>query len=134
MDKIPTGTWVVVADGTHARLFHNVGVNGALSLKQVEEVKPNPLDEQGPSGERPPEQSPEQAEEATFAKQLAHRLNAAVLKHEFDHLFLVADPKTLGEIRPQLHVEASKRIVGELAKTLTNSTLTDIEGILGAKE
>jgi protein required for attachment to host cells len=136
MHSIPTGTWVVVADGTHARLFHNVGKQDALRLKQEDLVKPDTVDEnaQGPSGHRPPDESPEQANEATFAKQLAHRLNAAALKQEFEHLFLIADPKTLGEIRPQLHVETTKRITGEMAKTLTNSTLEDIEKILQASE
>lgn len=136
MSKIPTGTWVLVADGTHARLFHNVGKQGALQLKQADLIQPDMIDEQGqgPSGQRPPEASPEQTDEATFAKQLAHRLNAAALKQEFEHLFLVADPKTLGEIRPQLHTETSKRITGELTKTLTNSSLVDIEKILKANE
>jgi protein required for attachment to host cells len=134
MEKIPTGTWVVVADGTHARMFRNVGENGTLSLKQEEDMKPDAQDEQGPSGNRPPDSSPEQTEEATFAKQLANRLNAAALKHQFDHLFLVADPKTLGEMRPQLHLETSKRLVGELTKTLTNSTLADIEKALAQSE
>jgi protein required for attachment to host cells len=133
MANIPTGSWVVVADGTHARLFHNVGKDGVVSLKQDEAITPNPLDEQGPSGHRPSESTPSQNEEATFAKQLAHRLNAAALKQEYEHLVLIADPKTLGEIRPQLHVETSKRIVVELAKTLTNSSLEDIESTLGAK-
>jgi protein required for attachment to host cells len=136
MHAIPTGTWVVVADGAHARLFHNVGKQDALKLKQDDLLKPDVSDEQaqGPSGHRPPEESPEQTEEATFAKQLVHRLNAAALKQEFEHLFLVADPKTLGEIRPQLHAETTKRITGELAKTLTNSTLEDIEKILKAND
>lgn len=136
MHKIPTGTWVVVADGTHARLFHNVGKQDALQLKQADLIEPDMDDEQGqgPSGQRPPEATPEQTEEATFAKQLAHRLNAAALKQKFEHLFLIADPKTLGEMRPQLHTETSKRLSGELAKTLTNSPLADIEKILQAQE
>ncbi|MEP7043491.1 MAG: host attachment family protein [Dokdonella sp.] len=135
MHKIPTGTWVVVADGTHARLFRNVGKQDALQLKQDDVMKPDGVDEsgQGPSGHRPPEASLEQTDEATFAKQLAHRLNAAALKQEFEHLFLIADPTTMGEIRPQLHAETIKRITGELAKTLTNSTLEDIEKILKAQ-
>jgi protein required for attachment to host cells len=134
MLNIPTGTWVVVADGTQARLFHNIGKQDTLRLKQEELVKPDTSDAQaqGPSGHRPPEESLEQAEEATFAKQLVHRLNAAALKQEFEHLFLIADPKTLGEMRPQLHVETSRRLTGELAKTLTNSTLEEIEKSLKA--
>ena len=136
MHKIPTGTWVVVADGTHARLFHNIGKQDALLLKQEELIHPDVVDEsgQGPSGHRPPEESPAHADEATFAKQLVHTLNAAALKQEYEHLFLVADPKTLGEIRPQLHAETSKRLTGELAKTLTNSSLENIEKILKAND
>lgn len=136
MNRIPTGTWVAVADGTHARLFKNVGKQDALRLMQEDILKFEVDDEQGqgPSGHRPPEESPEQNNEATFAKQLVHRLNAAALKQEFEHLFLIADPKTLGEIRPQLHAETTKRIIGELAKTLTNSTLEDIEKILIVNE
>lgn len=136
MQKISSGTWVVVADGTHARLFHNVGKHDALKLKQVDLMEPDTADgqAQGPSGHRPPEASTEQTDEATFAKQLAHRLNAAALRQQFEHLFLIADPRTLGEMRPQLHVETTRRLTGELAKTLTNSTLEDIEKILQAGE
>ncbi len=136
MHKIPTGTWVVVADGTQARLFHNVGKHDRLTLKQEVLLTPELVDAQGqgPSGRRPIESSPEDTDEATFAKQLVHRLNAAALKQEFEHLFLIADPKTMGEIRPQLHSETSKRLTGELTKTLTNSTLEDIEKILKANE
>jgi protein required for attachment to host cells len=135
MHKIPTGTWVVVADGTQARFFHNLGKQDALQLKQINLLSSDDDDAQGqgPSGHRPPEASMEQTDEATFAKQLAHRLNAAALKQEFEHLFLIADPTTMGELRPQLHVETSKRITGELTKTLTNSTLEDIEKILKAQ-
>ncbi|WP_426688169.1 host attachment family protein [Rhodanobacter ginsengiterrae] len=136
MHKIPTGTWVVVADGTHARLFHNIGKHDALRLKQEALIKPdtNDTEDQGPSGHRPPEATPEQTDEATFAKQLVQRLNAAALKQEFEHLFLIADPKTMGEIRPQLHGETTRRLTGELAKTLTNSTVEDIEKILKAND
>jgi protein required for attachment to host cells len=136
MHKIPTGTWVVVADGTHARLFHNIGKQDALKLKQDDLLKFDDADAQGqgPSGHRPIESSREQTDEATFTKQLAHRLNAAALKQEFEHLFLIADPTTMGELRPQLHVETSKRITGELTKTLTNSTVEDIEKILKSQD
>jgi len=134
MHSIPTGAWVVVADGTNARVFHNVGKHGALQLTQDALIRADAVEAQGqgPSGHRPPEASTEQTHEATFAKQLANRLNAAALKQEFEHLFLIADPMTLGEIRPQLHAQTNKRITGELNRTLTNSTLEDIEKTLKA--
>ena len=40
MQKIPAGTWVMVANGKEARLFHNVGSATRMSLKQVELLKP----------------------------------------------------------------------------------------------
>ncbi len=132
MGKIPTGTWVVVADGSKARFLRNVGEGMALSLKQEKVLDAQDMDVEGPSGHQPPETSGSFIDEATFAKQLANRLNAAALKDEFSHLVLVADPQTLGQIRPQLHHEATKRMVCELAKTLTNSPLADIERSLKA--
>ncbi len=132
MDNIPSGTWVVVADGTHARMLRNVGKGDKLSLAQEQVVDPSKLDDDGPAGHQPPDSDPSRTDEATFAKQLAHRLNAAALKNQFDHLVLVADPQTLGHMRPLLHLETTKRMVGELTKTLTNATLEDIERALHA--
>lgn len=127
MDSIPADAMVVVADGTGARVFRNVGTDGVLSLQQKETLTPQNVDDDGPSGSAPSEQSPQQTDEATFAKQLAHRLNHGALTNEYAHLVLVADPQTLGQMRPQLHKETLQRMHGELAKTLTNSSLHDIE-------
>ena len=130
MDKIPADAMVVVADGEHARMFRNVGTDDALSLQQQELVTAQNVDDDGPSGSSPPDQSPQQLDEATFAKQLAHRLNQGALTNAYAHLVLVADPQTLGQMRPQLHKETLARLHGELAKTLTNSPLQDIERAL----
>lgn len=127
MDRIPPDAMVVVADGESARVFRNVGADGALSLEQKELVTAQNVDDDGPSGSAPTEQSPQQTDEATFAKQLAHRLNHGALTNAYAHLVLVADPQTLGQMRPQLHKETLQRLHGELAKTLTNSPLHDIE-------
>lgn len=130
MDKIPADAMVVVADGESARVFRNVGTDGALSLQQQDLVTAQNVDDDGPSGSAPSEQSPQQTDEATFAKQLAHRLNHGALTNAYAHLVLVADPQTLGQMRPQLHKETVQRMHGELAKTLTNSSLHDIERAL----
>lgn len=130
MQMIPTGTWVVVADGTGARLFHNVGKGAKVSLKQEELLQPEDPIEHGPSGSRPPESTPQSTDEASFARQLASRLNAAALKQEYADLILMADPHTLGQLRPQLHNETTRRIIKEFAKTFTNAPLEDIEAAL----
>jgi protein required for attachment to host cells len=127
MDRIPADAMVVVADGESARVFRNVGTDGALSLQQQELLTSKQLGDDSPSGVAPTEQSPHEADEATFAKQLAHRLNHGALTNAYAHLVLVADPQTLGQMRPQLHKETLQRMHGELAKTLTNSSVHDIE-------
>ncbi len=130
MDKIPAGACVVVADGEGARVFRNVGDGNRLSLRQQDVLEAMNINDEGPSGVAPPEQTGQQTDEATFAKQLANRLNAGALASEYEHLVLVADPQTLGQMRPLLHKETLQRMIGEVAKTLTNSPLQDIEQAL----
>ncbi|MGY3038966.1 protein required for attachment to host cells [Rhodanobacter sp. TND4EL1] len=132
MKKIPGGAWVVVADGCGARLLRNVGTGLAVSLEQIKVIGPKDLANEGPAGRQPPERTSSEIDEATFAKQLARRLNAAALKNEFAHLVLVADPQTLGQMRPLLHEETVKRMVEELNKSLVHAPLEDIERALKA--
>ncbi len=130
MQTILPGTWILVADGGEARLFHSEGQNEAFALKQAQVLRPENLLNDGPSGHRPSESNQQATDEATFAKQLAHRLNAAALKNEYEHLVLIADPQTLGQMRPQLHKETVRRIVGEVAKTYTNAPIEVIRDAL----
>jgi protein required for attachment to host cells len=132
MKKIPTGAWIVVADGTGARLLRNVGKGLNVSLEQVKLVGPKDLAHEGPAGRQPPERSTAEIDEATFVKQLAQRLNAAALKNEYAHLVLVADPQTLGQMRPLLHEQTTKRMVEELNKSLFRAPLEEIERALKA--
>jgi len=132
---IPDGTLVVVADGASARVFTSTGTGTGLKLKQHDELKLRDVSEQGvsgqgPSGAMPNDMSIAQLNEATFAKQLAGQLNEDALNNRYAHLVLVADPQTLGRIRPQLHKEAQARLVKDLAKDFTNAPLEDIERAL----
>lgn len=128
--KIPQGTLVVVADGGSARVFSNVGDERSVTLKQEALLEGMNLDDEGPSGSMPSESTASQLDEATFAKQLAKGLNDAALKNRFEHLVLIADAKTLGRVRPLLHKETQQRLVGDLAKDLTNAPLDTIQSAL----
>lgn len=130
LGKIPEGTMVVVADGEGARVFRNVGDANSLTLQQQDLLELMNMNDDGPSSS-PPEATGKQIDEATFAKQLALRLNEGALKNRYAHLVLIADPQTLGLMRPLLHKEVQDRMVGEIAKTLTNSPLEDIQRALG---
>ena len=71
-----------------------------------------------------------QLDEATFAKQLAAELNDGALKNQYQHLVLVADPQTLGRVRPLLHKQTQQRLLADVAKDLTNARLEDIQRAL----
>jgi len=132
MTSLPTDALVVIADGEGARLFRNRGKGGAVSLHQVDLLELMNMNDDGPAGSMPSESSGRQIDEATFAKQLAKGLNDSALKQQYTHVVLVADPVTLGRMRPLLHKETTQRIVAEIGKDLTNSRLEAIEQVLAA--
>ena len=71
-----------------------------------------------------------EAEEASFARQLAQRLNQDALEGRYEHLVLAADPQTLGQIRPLLHEQVRGRLLAEVPKNYTNVPREDIERAL----
>ncbi len=129
-DKVPHNALVVVADGAGARFFRNSGQENNISLAADGELKPTNLHGEGPAGHRPPESSGQETNEATFAKQLAKELYRRAHAGDFAALVLIADPQTLGQIRPSLHKEVKDRLVSELGKTLTKASIKDIQKAL----
>lgn len=121
--KFPEGTFVVVATGQEAKTFH---VRNA-SLERYANWTPQNLNDDGPSGKSASHLSPKENDEATFSKQIAERLYKMAFRNDFSSLILVADPGTLGEIRPLLHREVIDKVILEQAKTLINSPVEDIE-------
>jgi protein required for attachment to host cells len=128
--KIPHNALIVVADGTGARFFRNSGQENKVSLSADSEFNPTNLLNEGPAGKRPRESSSQETDEATFAKQLANELYRRVHSGNFAALVLIADPQTLGQIRPLLHKEVQDRLVSEIGKTLTHASIADIQKAL----
>lgn len=129
-DKIPNGALVVVADGAGARFFRNSGRDNKVALTADGEFTPTNLLDKGASGMRPSESSPKETDEATFAKQLANELYRRAHSGDFSVLVLIADPQTLGQIRPSLHKEVQDRLIFEIGKTFTNASIADIQKAL----
>ncbi len=128
-DKIPHDALVVVADGTGARFFRNAGQNNEISLKAEGEFKPTNLLDEGGSG-MPTESSGKENDQATFAKQLGNELYRRAHSGDFAALVLIADPQTLGQIRPTLHKEVQERLITEIGKTFTKASVADIQKAL----
>ncbi len=119
---LATQALVVVADGNSAVIYRNTG-RDTIDLTEVETVTPNSLKTEGQAGHAPVEQSPHDAEEATFIGQLVHKLNAMALANKLpEEIAIIADPSSLGQMRPLYHGELKKRIVSELAKTLVKAS------------
>ena len=125
---VPANAMIVVADGSHASFYRNKA-NSGVQLEKLSGVTPESNSAQG-AASLPTETSPNEKGEADFAKQLAQELYHRVPQGEIPAVVLIADPQTLGQIRPSLHQEVTKRLTGELHKTLTKSSVADIEQIL----
>ena len=123
---LPHNALVVVADGHSATLFRNTAKSG-LELSETTKVTQESLSGDGAQID---EGSPRDDEEATFAAQLSHHLNAMVLKNKFEDIAIIADPSTLGVMRKHYHKELQLRLRKEVAKTLTNSDIQTIQNSL----
>lgn len=55
-----------------------------------------------------------------------------MLTGQIEQLVVVADPKTLGEMRRHYHKELSARLIGELDKALASVPVPQIEKALAA--
>lgn len=125
---LATNALVVVADGSSARIFKNSG-NGTISLDLLETVTPHSLThEAGLAGHSPVEQSPKDRDESSFIGQLIHKLNALALANALpSEVVVIADPTSLGHMRPLYHPELQRRITRELHKTMVKASNHDLE-------
>ncbi|NMA96718.1 MAG: host attachment protein [Phyllobacteriaceae bacterium] len=121
-------TWILIANGTQARVLEHGGPGkGLTSIKGLEWSIP-PLQTQeidsdrqgrGPTGGAMEARTdPAQHREAVFVKSVATALEEK--QGEFDRLVISAAPIALGNLRKALSEGVKKRIVGELDKDLTN--------------
>lgn len=142
--KLVRDTCVVVCDGEKALFFRNNGFAETPKLELEREiVQDNPPDrEQGSDqpgrafssiGARRSayeETHFHQLEQDRFAAQMAEVLKKRALNNEFDHLIVVAPPRTLGEMRKHYHKQVEQRLIGEIGKDLTGHPVVEIEKII----
>ena len=127
--KLPHKAHVAIVDGENFVLMQNEGQIFDLKLKEV--AKPDlgatnfsaGVRDQDDMGQRT---TSTQLDELAHAAAATEWLNQRVLANEIDALIVVADPKSLGEMRRHYHSELEKRLLGELAKTMTGETTVRI--------
>jgi len=131
--KIPHQALVALANGERLVIMRNVGQAFEPKLEKVSE--PDLLltnfsagvRHQDPAGQR---NGSTDIDELAHGAAIAEWFNKATLNGAREPVVIAADPKTLGQIRQHCHQELQARIVGELAKDLTNSPLPEIERVL----
>ena len=135
-------TWVVVADGQHAAVYHNDGPSRGLQAipelgARREGTRTHDMmsDNVGRTAagthahgatSMTPRTDPHELAEQRFTEGLAAQLNHAAAEKRFDHLILVAPPRTLGHLRHALSEPATKLVTAELHKDLTKGTTADL--------
>ena len=130
--KVPHHALVALANGERLVIMRNVGQAFEPKLEKVSDLDLELTNFS--AGVR--HQDPVQRNGSTDIDELAHGaaiaewLNNKTLNGEAEPLVIAADPKTLGQIRQRCHKELQSRIVGEVAKDLTNQPLAAIERAL----
>jgi protein required for attachment to host cells len=143
--KIDSKAWILVADGEKYLLLCNAGGRGRPELEVIERGaqenpptreqgtdRPGRLDDPGPGRSAIEPTDWHRLEKERFGRELAERLRLWALDGRFRSLVLVADPRTLGVLRPLLHKEVAERLAGEISKDLTGQPVHEIEAALAA--
>jgi protein required for attachment to host cells len=144
--RIDNGTWVLVADGEKYLLLRNRGDAELVDLRVIRHGetenppthaqgtdRPGRMDDPGGPGRSAVQETDwHRLEKERFARDLAERLRLAALAGRFGSLVLVADPRTLGVLRPELHKAVTERLAGEVDKDLTGMPVPEIEKALKA--
>jgi len=123
------GTLVAVTDGERLRLFHNKGHEPHLDLIEIE----HPIVEMASAGSggrhRSSTANPDDSRlrEDDFAGSVAAYLNLQAFKKAYEHIFVIADPRTLGEMRKHYQPSLSAKLVGEIDKDLVKYSVQSIK-------
>ncbi|NCP19277.1 MAG: attachment protein [Erythrobacter sp.] len=131
--KLPHNAHVAVVDGNRFMFLRNTGKIFEPKLELVEQPD---LDASNFSAGVRHQDESGQRTGATDLNELAHGaavaewLNAKAVSGDVSQLLVVADPKTLGEMRRHYHSELEKTLVGELDKTMTGEPLEKIASVI----
>ncbi|MGB3739225.1 MAG: host attachment protein [Pontixanthobacter sp.] len=131
--KLPHNARVAIVDGTQFIVMRNEGQIFEPKLKPV--AKPDLTATNFSAGVKHQDDLGQHSG-ATDLDELAHAtaaaewLNAQAIAGEYDDLLVIADPKTLGEMRRHYHSELEKRLVGEISKTMTGEPTDRIESAI----
>ncbi len=128
--KLPHKAHVAIVDGENFTVMRNAGQIFEPKLENAQ--KPDLSASNYSAGVKHQDDFGQQRgrtdlEELAHGAAAAEWLNAKAIANEIDELLIIADPKTLGEMRRHYHSELEKRLVGEIDKTMTGEPVDRIE-------
>jgi protein required for attachment to host cells len=142
-----TVSWIVVADGGHAKIFANEGpgkglqpvsgedfdANLAHAARDIVTDRPGRTFDSVGAGRhaKEPPSDPRRLEKEAFLGRVADHLGVCAEEGRFHRLVLVAEPRALGALRGQLSASLGKKVHAELAKDLTKATTEEIAAHVG---
>ena len=124
-------TWILVADGSHARFFEPSDDMRKLASAETEITAGEARASAGGDARDgfEPSRDPDKTRQ-DFMARVAEVLDKASDEGRFDRLVLVAPPASLGELRPLLSARVKKTVSHEVGKNLTGSTPTEVRELL----
>jgi protein required for attachment to host cells len=141
----PTTTWILIADGAHARLFANRGPG--KGIEQLEAISGDHRPDRELVRDRAvrtfesvgetrhaitPKTDPHRELKRDFAEHLATLLAEALAAKSYDRLVIVAPPKALGDLRAALPEPVKHAVYAELDKDLVKTPTAELPEHLGA--
>ncbi len=133
--QIPDGAYVAVIDGERFLWLHNIGDAANPQLQDLGSPDLDPAARSAgtmrQSGATQHHTDPD-LDEAAHSAAAAEWLNHQAKTNKFAHLIVVADKRSLGELRPHYHVELEKRLAGEVAKAVANQPIDEIAKTIAA--
>ena len=128
--KLPNKAHVAIVDGENFTVMRN---SGQMFEPKLEDAQKPDLTATNYSAGVKHQDDIGQERGRTDLEELAHGaaaaewLNAKAISGEISDLLVIADPKTLGEMRRHYHGELEKKLIGEIDKTMTGEPVERIE-------
>jgi protein required for attachment to host cells len=129
---LENGTVVAVIDGEAMRLFRNRGREPQIDLARLPDPGLGVNNTGSGSRHRSSSANPDthRLKEDDFAAAAAGHLNREALAGRIERLVIVADPRTLGELRKHFHQVLAAKLAGEIAKDLTEHSAEAIQAAI----
>jgi protein required for attachment to host cells len=128
---LPHGTFFALVDGEHFEMYRNAGNEAEPRLKAVDlpKLEKSNYSSGGDNHDKvsrfdlgAPKDRLDKLEEAAHAVAVAEWLNHEVLQHRIDKLVIIADPRSLGEMRNHYHKQLSAVLLEDVAATMVGAT------------